>query len=152
MTSCVVLGMDFLPRMILVNILMCKVASFFFVFLWWWYKLSGKVRFCISMYELCTKTHFCVSENKSKSSFACYTYAACENMVQIWNLLALLIRCHDYRYSVRAKRVFAELHERPFIVELDQRGNLLLIFKLWLWWDWESASITLMHLLPMSGF
>ncbi|KAJ0962190.1 hypothetical protein J5N97_030018 [Dioscorea zingiberensis] len=26
-------------------------------------------------------------------------------------------------YSIRAKRVFAELHEKPFIVELDQRDD-----------------------------
>lgn len=27
------------------------------------------------------------------------------------------------RYSVRAKRIFEQLEEKPFVVELDQRGN-----------------------------
>jgi len=41
---------------------------------------------------------------------------------------------HPYpRYSLRAKRVFSELHEKAFIVELDLRGNwfLMHVFNQW---------------------
>ena len=31
--------------------------------------------------------------------------------------------CPDIRYSLRAKRIFNELHEQPFVVELDLRGT-----------------------------
>lgn len=40
-----------------------------------------------------------------------------------WKLLIdLLIHLHEARYSLRAKRIIRELHEQPFIVELDLRG------------------------------
>jgi len=36
------------------------------------------------------------------------------------------------RYSLRAKRVFVELNEQPFVVELDLRGISLIITLLYL--------------------
>lgn len=35
----------------------------------------------------------------------------------------MYVGCHEIRYSVRAKRIFNELHEQAFIVELDLRGT-----------------------------
>jgi hypothetical protein len=29
----------------------------------------------------------------------------------------------SYRYSIRAKRIFGDLKEDPYVVELDLRGN-----------------------------
>lgn len=40
-----------------------------------------------------------------------------------WNLCFLLPIA---RYCLRAKRIFAELHEQPYVVELDLRGIYLL--------------------------
>lgn len=35
----------------------------------------------------------------------------------------MYVGCHEIRYSVHAKRIFNELHEQAFIVELDLRGT-----------------------------
>ncbi|KAJ8640189.1 hypothetical protein MRB53_016883 [Persea americana] len=39
------------------------------------------------------------------------------------SLLSLRFRSLDKRYSLRAKRVFSELSEKPFVVELDLRDD-----------------------------
>lgn len=37
-------------------------------------------------------------------------------------LLQLLSLCLVHRYCMRAKRIFSELNEKPYVVELDLRG------------------------------
>ena len=50
--------------------------------------------------------------------------------LRFYHSLTFFIFCMCFRYCKRAKAVFNELKEKPFVIELDERGTLFLLSEI----------------------
>lgn len=90
------------------------------------------VKFTLVIYLWHCRATF--ARNLVPSSFSVgnlnWPFSVCFITGWIWDHPLLTLHCTVARYSVRAKHVFSELSEKPFVVELDMRGTCLIqIFK-----------------------